>query len=396
MKKYIKHLSFCLLAGVGLSSCDTDDNGYKEDPVDVGGYAYLQDRSITVLDQNETVSINLMSDDNVTFESVAIEDGDGNQIATATVSGETATFNTSSLGDFMFGDDNDEVTGSFPLTIVSTLSNGMVVRDNASISVGHAVHVSGPSEVQYMDGTESDDVVLEYSVEPFGATVDDFTLEYKIGSEGTYQVDQVNPVEGTEGTIDFADLDYEAYGLQPGDTIFYRWTATSGELTDQAMTSVAIVPQAFTDGASGTVYQDETMSELSLWTGDNYAAETGSGDIAFTGSAAAPGFTAVEGSDIMFAETSEEINSVLDARDAFENSLVTSDTVPLVESGDVVVYKVTREIENEDEEMETVTHYGYIEVGSVTIVDGETVSFEVDASEGQVAPAPQPAGEAAE
>lgn len=396
MKRYIKYLSFCLLAGVGLSSCDSDDNGYKDDPVDVGGYAYLQDRNITVLDQNETVTINLFTDDNVQVESVAIEDGDGNQIATATVSGETATLNTSSLGDFMFGDDNDEVTGSFPLTIVSTLSNGQVVRDNATISVGHAVHVDGPEQVQFMDGTASDDVVLSYSVDTFGAPVDDVTQEFRIGAEGEYQVDQINPAQGTEGEIDFAAFDYEAYGLQPGDTLYYRWTATSGGLTDQATTSVVVVPQAFTESGSGTVYSDETMSELDLMSGENFATGTGNGDIAFAGSVGTPGFQGVQGSDIMFAETSEEIDGVLDARDAFQNSLVTSNTVPDVESGDVVVYRVTRQIENEDEEVEEVTHYGYLEVGSVTTVDGESVSFDVSASEGQVAPEPQTGSEAAQ
>lgn len=389
MKKYIKYLSFCILAGIGLSSCDADDNGYKEDPVNLGGYAYLQDRSISVLDQNEQVSIELFTDDNVQVESVSIEDGDGQQISTATVSGDVATFSTSELGEFLFGDDNDEVTGSFPLTIVTTLSNGQVVRDPASINVGHAVSVSGVETIQFRDPTSSDETVIDYSVFTHGAPIDTFTLEWKEGEEGTFVADttDLNPAGGE---IDLADLDYDAYGLQPGDTLFYRFTATSGDLSDQAVTSVVVVPQAFETSESGMISSDESASQFSFADAETLPGNSEVGEVIFSGSADIPGFEAVNASGIQFVDVSDQDLSaedgVLAASEAFEAGVPTN-FIASASNGDLYVYKVTREVENEDGEIEVIEFYGIIEIGTVTVDDGEVVSFTFDYSEGVVAQA---------
>lgn len=385
MKKYIKYLSFCILAGIGLSSCDADDNGYKEDPVDLGGYAYLQNRTISVLDQNEQVSIEIFTDDNVQVESIAIEDGDGQQLTTASVSGDVATFNTSELGDFLFG--NDDVTGSFPLTIVTTLSNGQVVRDPASISVVHAVSVDGVETIQFRDPRSSDETVLEYSVFTHGAPIDTFNLEWKEGEEGTF-VNDTMELDPTGGEIDLANLDYDAYGLQPGDTLFYRFTATSGALSDQAVTSVAVVPQAFETSESGMISNDEGASQFSFADAETLPGNSEVGEVMFSGTADLPGFSAANGSDIQFVNVTDQDLSaddgVLAASEAFEAGIPSS-SITNAASGDVYVYKVTREVENENGEIEVIEYYGIIEIGTVTVEDGEIVSFTFDYSEGVVA-----------
>ncbi|WP_423818179.1 hypothetical protein V5739_10730 [Salinimicrobium sp. TIG7-5_MAKvit] len=376
MKQQLKYLSLCFLA-VGLWSCDDDEA--LIDTREVGANAVLVDRNISVLDQNEDVTIELFTN-NVEFESITIEDGDGNVLTTASIGDGTATFSTSELGDFKFGDDNDEVTGTYDLRIVSMLSSGEVLNDPASINVDHAIELSEVDEITYLDPTsDEDETVLGYSVSTFNAPIDDFMLEWKKNEAGTYvEADDIT-LSPEEGEIDLAKLDYEAYDLAPGDTLYYRFTATSGSFQDQVVTSVVVVPQMFNSSESATISNDATASQFSFTTGENYAEGSSEGEITFT---EVEGFEVVNDALISFVEVTEEdffsTVDLMDAREAFEDGTpVTS--VPNVEAGDVFVYKTTRTVEGEE-----VVVYGIIKVGDVTVVNGTAVSFEIEYKEGTI------------
>lgn len=371
MKKYL-NLSLSLFLVLGLASCDTEDESI--DTKNIGGYATLSTRSVTVFDTNEDLNINFFTAEGVTAESVEILQ-DGTVTGTATVSGETASFSTSMLGDFTFEDEDGEIssTGSYPIALRTTYSNGNTSLDYFTVSVGHAIELGdNPSETNMDDWAEEE---LTYEVGTFAATVDNVTLEVKEGSEGTYQMtSQVLPTDG-EGTVVVGDIDFAALGMnfQVNDTLYYRFTAHSGSLTDSASSSLAITPKAFMTSGSGTLSSNAEMSDLDF-------------DLEYL---APTGFQVVEGSDLEivalpadYFDTIDE--GVISAREAFmAGTKVTSATN--LQNGDVFAYSATRVIENEDEEEVEVTVYGIITIGEVTNtnVDGETTtSFVVNFSEG--------------
>lgn len=360
MKKYL-NLSWCLLLVLGLASCDTEDD-YLETK-NIGGYATLSDRSITVFDINEDLTIDFFTAEGVTPQSVEILQG-GEVIGSGTVSGETATFNTSVFGNLE--------PGSYPIRIRTTYSNGNVSEDSFSVSVGNAIALGDNPAETNMDDLAS--VELSYEVSTFGANVDDVMLEVKEGSEGTYQNTTLDL--STEGAdVPLSSIDFDALGidLQVEDTLFYRFTATSGSLTDSASSSLAITPKAFTTSGSGTLSSDAELSDLEF-------------DLQYLDPT---GFQVVSGSDLDFVKVSddyfENVNEgVISAREAYQAGVPTTSTVN-VESGDVFVYRATRTIENEDGTTEEVTVYGIIKISNVTTVtvDGETtVSYTVDYAEG--------------
>ena len=372
MKKYL-NLSLSLFLVLGLASCDTEDESI--DTKNIGGYATLSTRSVTVFDTSEDLNINFFTAEGVTAESVEILQGE-TVAGTATVSGETASFNTSILGDFTFEDEDGNIssTGSYPIALRTTYSNGNTSLDYFTVSVGHAIELSSdnPSETN-MD--ELDEVELAYEVGTFAATVDDVTLEVKEGSEGTYQMtSQVLPTDG-EGSVVVGDIDFAALGidLQVNDTLYYKFTANSGSLSDSASSSLAITPKAFMTSGSGTLSSDAEISDLDF-------------DLEYLDPT---GFQVVEGSDLelvpLLADYFDTVDEgVISAREAFmAGTGVTSATN--LQNGDVFVYSATRTIENEDEEEVDVTVYGIITIGEVTNtnVDGvTTTSFVVNYSEG--------------
>lgn len=360
MKKYL-NLSWCLLLVLGLASCDTEDD-YLETKY-IGGYATLSDRSVSVFDTNEDLTIDFFTDEGVTVESVEILQG-GEVIGSGTVSGETATFNTSILGDLE--------TGSYPIRIRTTYSNGNVSEDSFSVSVDHAISLGdNPAETNMDDLAE---VELSYEVSTFGATVDDVTLEVKEGSEGTYQNTSLD-LSTAGGDVPLSSIDFSALGidLQVNDTLYYRFTATSGSLTDSASSSLAITPKAFTTSGSGTLSSDAQMSDLEF-------------DLEYLDPT---GFQVESGSDLDFVQVPDNYfesvsEGVISAREAYMAGVPVTSAVN-VENGDVFVYSATRTIENEDGTTEEVTVYGVIKISSVTTVtvDGDTtVSYTVSYAEG--------------
>ena len=346
---------------MGFTSCDTEDDFLKTKSI--GGHASLSDRSISVFDTNEDLTIKYFTASGVTAESVEIVQ-DGEVIGSGTVSGDTAAFNTSVLGEL-------EVD-SYPIMIRTTYSNGDVSENPSSVSVDQAISLGDNPTATNMD--DLDDVELAYEVSTFGATVDDVMLEVKEGSEGTYQSTSLNlSTEGEDVALSSIDFDALGIDLQLNDTLYYKFTATSGSLTDSASSSLAITPKAFTTSGSGTLSSDTEMSDLGL-------------DLEYIDSI---GFQTESGSDLDFVKVPDDYfesitEDVISAREAYmAGEPVTSYTN--VDRGDVFVYKATRTTEDADGNTEEVIVYGVFKIGSISTVtvDGDaTVSYTVSYAEG--------------
>lgn len=383
MKTYFKHFSFCLLLAIGFASCESDDNGYREDPIEIGGYAYLTDRSISRFDQNSDLSIEYFTAEGVTVETVEILQ-DGEVAGTGTVSGDTiATFNTSMLGEFSFPDDDDVVqeTGSFPIRIRTTYSNGNVSEDPFTISVGKTLALDPDNKTATTLDSISNDS-LSYDFSTFSANVDDVTLMLKKNEDGTYMDSGVDLSTEEGGTVALSETNYEDLDLQVNDTLYYKFTATSGSLTDEVVSTLAITPKAFTNSNSVTLSDDTEMNQLDLETGELFAEGSEEGEIRFL---EPTGFEVINDSDIEFVMVDEDFFDDADVLStAAEFALGTPVTsVTNLENGDVLIYRVTREVEGEDGNTESFTNYGVIKIGNVTVVNGDAVSFDIDYSEGR-------------
>jgi hypothetical protein len=379
MNKYIKLMSLGLVLATGLTSCETDDDDIRDAPREIGGYATLADRSITRFDRNEDLSITFFTADGVSAESVEILRG-GEVLGTANVSGETATFNSSILGDYNFPDDDGVAheTGSFKIRIKTTYSNGKVSEDPFTISVGKVVHLGeNPSETT-MDSLSTRE--LEYEFSTFSADIDQVNLLLKKNDAGTY-VDSGVDLSTEDGTVTLSETNYETLNLSVNDTLYYTFRAASGSLVDEEEAFIAIVPKAFQNSQSVTLSNNTTKNELNLATGTILAEGSADGEIRFM---EPNGFEVINDADLDFVQVDSDFMDdadVLSAKAAYEMGNPMTSATDL-ESGDTFVYRVSREMEDEDGNMETMTFYGVFTIKNVVVVNGTAVSFDIDYAEG--------------
>src|SRR5690606_6961407 len=152
--------------------------------VDLGGYAHLVNNSISLFDRNSDLSIRLFTADGVTVESVEIIQG-GAVIGNATVSGETATFNSSILGDFTFPNANgvDQRTGTYPIRVRATLSNGRIAEQPFTITVANSLTIAtgNTSEAAL---SELPTTQIAFSTFNVQAAVDNREMYLRRGSQG--------------------------------------------------------------------------------------------------------------------------------------------------------------------------------------------------------------------
>jgi len=377
MKKHFKSISLCILVAVGFSSCTTDDNSL--DPTNLGGYVQLTDRTISVFDTNANLNLNLLAASGVTVDAVEILQ-EGAVIANAVVSGETASFNSSALGDFVFIDDDDVAhpTGSFPLFISSSLSNGNNAGDPATISVVDAISFDDePGSVKFMDSTTT---ILSYTTFTHSATIDDVTLSWKKNKAGTYaDSNMALDVEGDE--INLGDIDYDAFDAEANDTLYYKFVATSGALSQEIVAKIAILPQSFGAATNATLSPDAGMNEYNLGSGE-YAIAGETGEMSFidpSGFELAVDFVEATVPTGMTAEEYFNDTDLMVAEAAY-NAGTKSTSNDNVSDGDVYIYKITRQ--NEDEE--DLVYYGIIKIDNTIVVNGTANSFEFKYAEGTI------------
>ncbi len=374
MKNNFKFLLLALLVMI-LHSCDSED--YSFDYTDIEANVVLSDSKISVFDTNEDLNLSLITANGITIDKLEIFK-DNSKISDALINGTSATFNTSSLGDFLFGDDLDEPTGSFSLSSLATISNGKTTNSNFSVKVSKAITLDEEvATVKYGD-TTSQQVIFETFTKY--AAIDEVILQWKNKKAGVYAEDTDYTFDIEEDYIDLNDLDYKTkYNLIVGDTLYYKFIAKSGVLIDEIETSIVFVAQEM--GSSSSASLSNSNSEFNLST-----LEYAEGEIQFI---ASNGFEAVSGISIDFVKiavpvemTPEEYftaGDLINARTAYDSGTkITSATNLVID--DIFVYKVERL----DEDDNTVISYGLIQIGDVTLVNGteETVNFSF--KEGQI------------
>lgn len=230
MKHFLKYISFSLVLALGFTSCDSDDENQLDNVRDVGGYAHLADTRISNFDTDSDLRIDIFTANGVTAETVEIT-SDGAVLGTANISGETATFSSSILGDI--------TEETYPVRIRGVFSNGNVSEQPYTITVVNAItiHDDNPVEATL---TGLDTIAVDYNTNTLAASIDNVDLHLKNGSEGTY-ID--SGVENIDGPVELGDTNYEALNLSVNDTLFYRFTATSGSLSTSAESHIIIVDE---------------------------------------------------------------------------------------------------------------------------------------------------------
>ena len=156
---------------------------------------------------------------------VAIETGTG------TVSGETATFNSSILGAI--------TTGTHPIMVRTTFSNGQVTEQPFNITVVNSLSIPA-SNARSAPLSKLADTNIAFSTFNLGATINNVALFLKKGRLGTY-VDSglTNPTS----PVRLGTTNYQQLNLAVKDTLYYRVTVTSGTRTQSAENYIVVVPE---------------------------------------------------------------------------------------------------------------------------------------------------------
>jgi hypothetical protein len=231
--------------------------------------------------------------------------------------------------------------------------------------------------VEFMNNTES---ILSYSTFTHSATIDDVTLFWKKNEDGTYaESDLVLDVAGDE--INLGDIDYDAFDAEVNDTLYYKFVANSGDLSQEIVAKIAILPQSFGAATDATLSAAAGMNEYNLASGE-YAVD---GEMSFVDPS---GFGLVDfvKATVPMDMTAEEYfnNTDLFEAEAEYDAGVKLTSIVTVSDEDVYIYKVTRTITDEDDVESDVVYYGIIKIGDTVVVNGTENSFDFQYAEGTI------------
>ncbi|WP_159090623.1 hypothetical protein [Aquimarina aquimarini] len=391
MKTLIKSIFATSLILSMVSCADDEDPGATG--TTVGATVRLAETEISTFDINEELTLNLTGDAQITTISI-VKKGQNHpddnapfssdeSIGNATVSGDVATFNTSSLLPFVFPGKTDGTTassGSFPLDFLYEGGSISPAVAEQILTVNKVINITEEvSAIKHKD-TASDNII-KYVAKTAGATIDGITVTWKNGSAGA-ETDISSEFAIASGEIDLKDRAYiNDYGLAVGDTLIYTFTVTSGTLSDTAEVVIPIDPQPHNAAVGGTISNDLTTNQLSLLTGETSIDDAPSGDIEFDGT---QGFKAIANTgytvDIQFVKLAAPITgaAAYDAYNDVEQTKADFDAGAAVTTAQVVkdeiyVYKLVRNIGTEASPV-LKDIYGVILVGDVTLVNGGTAT----------------------
>ena len=236
MIKTLKYIGIAILSAGVITSCDEDDS-FNNETVDLGGYAYLTDQNLSVFDSNETLNIDIFTQDGVTAESIDLFQ-DGQSIGTATISENSASFNSSVLGNFTLED--DETSTSYDLTLETTYSNGNISTDNFSIGVDQVISL-GDENVTTIELDSLGNASLGYSTFTNSASIDSVNVYLKKNMNGTYISNNISDFpESGEGQVELSTTNYSELDLAVNDTLYYRFAAYSGDLISEQESSIIL------------------------------------------------------------------------------------------------------------------------------------------------------------
>ena len=369
---------FFILPICVLISCNEDEG--EIDYADLGANIVLNTSSISNLDENHTMEFSIITADDVIVTDIAVTKG-ANTV-NANVSAETATFNSSLLGT-LSGNEEDGID----ISAVSTLSNGKPYSKDFNIAITKALSLEKGLDAIIYDTAVEDTLIFEASTK--SAVIDNISLEWKKGKEGTYAPTMPlgSPLNVNGDEIIFANFTDASYGynLAVKDTLYYRFIAASGTLTDSLETYMPIVSQTFESSNKVTLSSDLTKNKLNLGTATFYTdSNTDDGEIKFK---SPTGFEKEGTTDINFVKVGDlsgesEYYNTIDKLFAEKDLLIaqrlydagTKETeVTDATNGDLYIYKITRDV----------TEYGMIKIGDVVSTNGGTSLTEINIEFGE-------------
>lgn len=400
MKKYIKQISILALFAT-FTSCTVEDE--KIAMTEVGGNVVLTDTKISRLDINNDIKLKVILKEGVTVSKIEVYNNIaetpasdplvlGDKIGDAVIVDAVATFNSSLIaGNAKFASNQTKASGTIPLAIVTTYSDGTKTSNPFILTVARAIDwkdadgvtssTSGVTNIKYLDTTKNVNIIRYGVYKKYTSTVvDNVTMQWKKNEAGTYSEGD-SSFDIKKGSIDLGELDYSAYGLAVNDTLYYKFTVKSGSQTDYIETAIAIDTQDFDASKSGSLSDDLTSNKFNLAENKNYAnTNLVDGEIKFTTSFG----ISVEGSTSLdFVKVVNPSSSYYADANLFSAEADYIDGTPVnsltdLAKGDVIIYKIVRD---------SISYYGLIKIGDVnsTTVNNETVnSFVFTYKEGTI------------
>lgn len=375
MKKHIKQIAIFAIFAV-FASCSSDDDS-DLDIASVGGNVVPATASISRLDTSYNIPLNLLTKEGVTVSKIEIYKDEA-KISDATISGDKATFNTSTLGSFdEFGADGIAKTGTFSLSIRSTYSDGSTTKAPYTLTVGKGIvwkvldddgeptttsTTSGQSTVKLNDPTP---VNIHYAAVKKSTTVIDNVIGEWAKNGSTTFTALPGTFSTEKQTIDVAAIPYSTYGgIAVGDKITYRFTVNSGTQSDVITTTIQFVNQVFGSDKNVNISNLDDTNKFSFATGLNYdKLNTEDAEIVFLSNF---GIKAEGTTDIHFVKsTLDYATADLFAADAAYSAGTKVTTLTNLATGDVILYKITRSVNfgtNDEPEFEDVDYYGIIKI----------------------------------
>ena len=397
MKKIIKQ-AVLLSLFLNFASCIPDDS--ELDYTASSGNTVLTTTSISRLDKTYDLPINIIAKSGATASKIevfyntstvaGVTYGDKIGDAIISVDGSKATINTSLLRDFEhFGTNKNLVTGTFPLILKSTFSDGTVLTNPYSLAIGKGIsfyeivdgidtNTSAPyvKEINYLNNTEGVQLIRYKVAKKATTVVNKVEMQWKKGKTGTYATSPlIFPT--TKDYFDLGTVDYTAWGLTVGDVLYIKFIVTAGGQSDSIETSVTVVTQGFPNPTAASLTDDLAANKFNLEKGSSYAnTDTEHGEIAFSSPF---GITKTGATEIDFVKVAnpsatyfKDANLFSAETDYLAGTKVTS--VTNLAKGDVVIYKIVRD---------QVDYYGLINIVSTSTVNS-TNSFEFEFKEGAI------------
>lgn len=364
--KNIKIIFLILIVGVLSFSCKGDDDADLSG-VNVNGNITLS-TSISEFDTNKDMTFNLFSDSGITFDEIKVFEG-STEIATATIdnASNSAVFNSSSLGDFIFPDDEDEdgddKTGTYPINTISKISNGNSFHNAFTIRVEKELTMD--DEVASVIFADTLKTSISFKTRTSMDNLDFVKVFWKKNFNGTYAEDTDFTFDEDNKKVEFEDVvDMTTkYALAVNDTVYFKFSTQKGALTDDVVTTIGIDAQSLENSGSGTI--NDSSENIFNFSDDN--------SISYT---SPYGFSVVAPSTMKFVTTTIDFDSdIFDVKTAFDSGTqVTS--VTNLSQGDIIVYKTDRMVEIDDVNVSKV-FYGILKVDEISLVNGtdESITF---------------------
>ena len=338
MKKYII-LSVVVAFALFMTACQ-EEEANKVDFYNLGTEFFTSTDGLTSLDNSATVTIDNQQK-NLSSLSVTLlnnSDQDGNVLSDT----------QKDLGTIDLTDGSGSITLTTAQLGISKIDYSASLQFSGSyngknITRYQTITVADPISIEVPDVTHRTDTVFHvvFSVEPVTETVDNVTVETKVGTTGTYMA-MAGPFNPSD-SIEVKGTDYNV-----GDTLFVKVTGTAGSNTASSVAKVPIAPYSFSnvetfslDTTSNQAYDLMAARLVNTTTAGDSA------DVQFTaaypilGGPVEVGFNALNNAELLPGTADDYKNADIAAIEAMDFSGAMT-SVPNAAADDVYIFRTKR------------------------------------------------------